>query len=109
MVESHSRRWGKVSVVSLSESKRASHTERGVSITRRVVLDNETEVELVPKDVNYETLACPDCEIALRYDEHEDAVCPECGYMGETSSEHEHKDYFGGNHREHGGDERGVQ
>lgn len=96
MSQSHSREGGRVDVVSLSQSDEASHTARGVSVIKRYQLDNDTEIELIPKDVHHETLACPDCEIALEYDEHEDAVCPECGYMGEVSTEYEDKDYFGG-------------
>jgi hypothetical protein len=82
-MQSESQTGSEVSVVSLSKSSQAKHTSEGIPILERYKLPDGREVELVPKDVNHKTLACPDCEVALEYDEHEDAVCPECGFMGE--------------------------
>lgn len=96
MSATRSRRGCTVSTVVMEKKDDVSHTVDGVPILEQHELDDGTKVEIVPKNVRYEATLCPECDVPLKYDEDEEPVCPDCGYMREEYLEHEHKDYFGG-------------
>lgn len=66
----------KVEVVTLQESSRVMKDSRGVPLTVEV-----NGRSIVPKEVRYTELDCDECGTTLEYDEHRDAVCPDCGLM----------------------------
>jgi hypothetical protein len=84
MPEIHSRQDKRVEIVSVNDNphERYSgvHPVTGEELNKTVpILTNTQKGNIVEKNVNYNVIQCPDCNIPARYTHNSEPVCPECG------------------------------
>lgn len=85
-----STKGARVDVFSVEKSSEAGHFDDGTPVLE-TVRQQEAEFSIVPKDVNYITLVCDECEedVELEYNELMEPECPECGLIAGQAEEEE--------------------
>jgi rubrerythrin len=105
----NSKTGSRADVFTIQKSDDCRHSHRGVPIEEKVEMRNgkgkKIERSVIPKDVQYETLRCPECGVALEYDNIGDVVCPMCGVMNPEHSDRAKLDFSPSSREKH--DKRG--
>jgi PHP family Zn ribbon phosphoesterase len=70
-----------VEVVVLQKISGAKEYSDGTPVLEQIDTGLVTK-NVVPKEVEYHKVTCDECDgVVLEYDEHVDAVCPNCGLL----------------------------